>query len=149
MKYAWTRGFFIGYPSILIRQGQLIYSQLQRNKIDINQLQALLRKKDIFSIREVEYALLEADGSLTVLKKSEYTNPNRSDLNIPAKAANLPVSLIVDGKVAWDNLLQAGYDEEWLNQQLLAWSVQSPNQVSFAEWIEGKGMYIAKYDEID
>lgn len=146
-KFAFTRGFLIGYPSIIIRRGALIYSQLKRNKIDINQVQALLRKKDIFSIREVEYALLEADGSLTVLKKSEYTKPNRNDLNISRKAVNLPISIIVDGKVAWDNLNAAGYNEKWLKQQLSGWSVKSPNEVCFAEWLEGKGMYVAKYDK--
>lgn len=145
LKFAFTRGFLLGYPSVIIRKGQLVYNELKRNKIDINQVQALLRKKDIFSIREVEYALIEADGSLTVLKKSEYTKPDRSDLNIPRKEVNLPVAVIVDGKVAWDNIKTAGYDEKWLKEQLLGWSIKSPTEVSFAEWLEGKGMYIAKY----
>ncbi len=147
LKFAFTRGLFIGYPTIIIQRGELIYSQLKRNKIDINQVQALLRKKDVFSIREVEYALLEADGSLTVLKKSEYTKPDRNDLNISHKAVNLPISVIVDGKVAWDNLKAAGHNEKWLKQQLSGWSVKSPNEVCFAEWLEGKGMYLVKYDD--
>lgn len=145
LKFAFTRGFFVGYPSIIIRRGQLIYSQLKRNKIDINQVQALLRKKDIFSMREVEYALLEADGFLTVLKKSDYTNPNRSDLTISRKAVNLPVAVIVDGKVVRDNLIAIGHNEKWLKQQLSGWSVKSPKEVCFAEWLEGKGMYVVKY----
>lgn len=147
LKFAFARGFLIGYPSIIIRRGQLIYNQLKRNKIDINQLQGLLRKKDIFSIREVEYALLEADGSLTVLKNSEYDTPNRTDLKLPRKAVNLPFEVISDGKVAWDNLKNAGYNEKWLQRQLSGWGVTSPTEVFYAEWLEGTGMYLVKYDE--
>lgn len=146
-KFAFTRSLLIGHPSIIIRRGQLISNELKRTKIDINQVQGLLRKKDIFSIREVEYALLEADGSLTVLKKSEYDTPDRNDLNLPREAVNLPFEVISDGKVAWDNLKNAGYDEKWLKQQLSGWGVKSPTEVFFAEWLEGTGMYVVRYGE--
>ena len=61
---------FEGYPSIIIRNGKIDREQLSVNHLDINQLQQMLRQqKDIFSIREVEYMILEPNGNISVLKK--------------------------------------------------------------------------------
>ncbi len=69
-KIRGTRRFFEGYPSIIIRNGKIDREQLSSNHLDINQLQQMLRQqKDIFSIREVEYMILEPNGNISVLKK--------------------------------------------------------------------------------
>lgn len=69
-KFRRTRKFFEGYPSIIIRNGHIDREQLKSNHLDINQLQQMLRQqKDIFSIREVEYMILEPNGNISVLKK--------------------------------------------------------------------------------
>lgn len=69
-KIRGTRRFFEGYPSIIIRNGKIDREQLSVNHLDINQLQQMLRQqKDIFSIREVEYMILEPNGNISVLKK--------------------------------------------------------------------------------
>ncbi len=69
-KIRGTRKFFEGYPSIIIRNGKIDREQLSVNHLDINQLQQMLRQqKDIFSIREVEYMILEPNGNISVLKK--------------------------------------------------------------------------------
>ncbi|MEC3434952.1 DUF421 domain-containing protein, partial [Bacillus cereus] len=71
-KYRGTRRFFEGYPSIIIRNGYIDRDQLKSNHLDINQLQQMLRQqKDIFSIREVEYMILEPNGHISVPKKSK------------------------------------------------------------------------------
>lgn len=75
-KFRGTRRFFEGYPSIIIRNGHIDRAQLKSNHLDINQLQQMLRQqKDIFSIREVEYMILEPNGNISVLKKANTNLP--------------------------------------------------------------------------
>jgi len=96
-KFLALRGFFEGNPSIIIRDGQIDRQQLKRNKLNLNQVLNLLRQKDVFSMSEVKYAILELNGSLSVLKNSPDDNPTRKDLNLPEVPVFLPVTLISDG----------------------------------------------------
>lgn len=144
-RYKKTRGILEGNPAIVIRNGKLDRRQLKKNKLDINQLQHLLRDKDIFSIREVEYAILEANGTVNVLRKQQYDKPSNRDFNFKPQPVHMPIALISDGEVLWDNLKQAGYDEEWLLSQLHAKGIVKPNQVFFAEWLEGDSLYVSPY----
>lgn len=141
-----SRSILEGNPAIVIRNGKIDREQLKKNKLDINQLQHLLRDKDVFSIREVEYAILEANGTVNVLRKPQYEKPTNKDLNINFKNVFLPISLIIDGEVLWDNLKQAGYDEQWLLQQLNDHSIKSVKEVLFAEWTEGESIFINKME---
>lgn len=142
-----TRSILEGNPAIVIRNGKLDRVQLKKNKLDLNQLQHLLRDKDVFSIREVEYAVLEQNGTVNVLRKSEYEKPMNSDLNVPLKQVHLSTALIIDGEVLWDNLKEAGFDEEWLLRELNSQGIVKPDQVFFAEWLEGDSLYISQYIE--
>ncbi|OIJ21398.1 hypothetical protein BKP45_01050 [Anaerobacillus alkalidiazotrophicus] len=144
-KFKGTRKILEGKPAIVIRNGKLDRDELKKNKLDINQLQHLLRDKDVFSIREVEFAILEANGSVNVLKKSNYVTPTRKDLNITPQQVNLPISIILDGEVLWDNLSEAGFNEIWLNRQLSYHGITNPEQVLFAEWLEGEPLFVTSY----
>ncbi len=97
---------------------KISYKELSKNRLDIDQLLHMLRSKDIFSIREVEYAILETDGSLSVLPKSGYTKPTRSDLQLPPSEPVLSIAFVSDGRLLLKNLIQSGFDEDWLKTQL-------------------------------
>lgn len=144
-KWRRTRGILEGAPSMVIHKGKIIRDQLKKNKLDMNQLQLLLRAKGAFSIREVEYAVLETDGTISVLKKSEFDKPTRNDLNILSSPATIPYTIIVDGEVVSENLKEAGFDEKWLQQQLLAYSVEDAKDVFYAEWDQNNGLFVQKY----
>lgn len=141
-KFLKLRGFLEGNPSIVIRNGMIDREQLKKNKIDINELQNLLRQKDVFSVREVEYAILESNGKLSVLKKSKYKQPTLEDLNLQQKPVYLPVTLISDGEILWDNLRDSGHNEKWLNNQLNKYNIQYAKQVFYAEWMKDEGIHI-------
>lgn len=140
-----TRSILEGNPAIVIRNGKIDRDQLKKNKLDINQLQHLLRDKDVFSIREVEYAILEANGTVNVLRKQQYEKTTKKDLNLPPQPVYIPIALISDGEVLRDNLQQTGYDEAWLLNELRAKGIVKPEQVFFAEWLEGDQLYISTY----
>lgn len=144
-KFRGLRETFEGNPSIIIRQGQIDRDELKSNNLDINQLQQLLRQeKDIFSIREVEYLILEPNGQISVLKKPKYDSPTIQDLSIKQKAVHLPITLISDGQVDVDNLKTAGYDKDWLLRKIKEKDITKFEDVLFAEWKEDEGFFCLK-----
>lgn len=138
------RIFLEGNPSIVIRDGLIDRQQLKRNRLNLNQMLNLLRQKNVFSISEVKYAILELNGSLSVLKNSPDDNPTRKDLNLPEVPVYLTVTLISDGKVLTDSLQESGLDRPWLDNQLKLQGVNNIKDVFYAEWRKDKGLYICK-----
>lgn len=148
-KWRKTRNIFEGNPSIIIRNGNIDRKQLSANHLDINQLQQMLRhQKDIFSIREVEYLILEPNGKISVLKKPKYAFPTIQDLSLKQKAVYMSISLISDGEVVKDNLKQAGFDENWLFKQLKQRGITRFEDVLYAEWKIDEGFFFQKIDEV-
>lgn len=142
MKYRKSRKIFEGEPAIIIRDGQVDYKVLKKEKIDINELLSMLRQKDAFSVREIEYAILEQSGSVSILKKAKYDTPTMEDLKLPNKAVNLPVSLILDGEVLKNHLQALGFDEAWLSKQLHKFGTNNVKDVIFADWIKDEGIHV-------
>src|SRR5699024_542138 len=81
-RFKGSRALIEGKPAIIIKKGKLDREVMKKSKIDINQLQHLLRLKDVFSLRDVEYAILENDGTVSVLKKSSSQSLNRQDFEL-------------------------------------------------------------------
>ncbi|NPC92997.1 DUF421 domain-containing protein [Bacillus sp. WMMC1349] len=145
-KVQGLRGFLEGKPSIIINKGKIDYNALKKNKLDLNQLQTLVREKGCFSLHEIEYALLETDGTISVLLKHQYDVPTNQDLNITDKQVRLPVSIILDGELEKDNLHMAGFDEEWLKKQLSNYNIHQYSDVLYAEWrADEHRFYVSTY----
>ncbi|ABK62569.1 MULTISPECIES: DUF421 domain-containing protein [Clostridium] len=105
-------------PTIIMLDGQILESAMGKRRYRIEDLLAQLRSKNIFNLNEVKFALLEKDGTLSVLKKSEYNNVTLKDLNIPTSPANPSFEIIYDGVIIEKNLQNANTDVEWLKGQL-------------------------------
>lgn len=131
-----------GSATVVIHKGKIDRQALAKNKLDVNQLQMLLRKQAVFSLREAEYAILETDGTLSVLKKANASPPTMEDLKMPTTSARLSYVVISDGKLIPHNLEQAGLPENLLMLQVSAQGYSSPEQIYIAEWNEEKGLFI-------
>ncbi|KAA9012236.1 DUF421 domain-containing protein [Niallia endozanthoxylica] len=141
-KSLFFRGMFEGKPVALIKNGTVDREALRKSRMNINQLQSLLRQSETFSIREVAFCYLEANGSISILKKPRYQKTTLEDFNLLGKPAYVPVTLIRDGKVLWDEVKDLGFDETWLKSQLLTKSVSDYKDVFLAEWLEGDGIFV-------
>ncbi len=119
---------------------------LKKNKLNINTLQELLRQKDVFSIRDVEYAILESGGTLSVLKKSGAMETSRDDFDLPVKPVNLAVTLISDGQVLWDNLESTDLNIVWLKEKVETEGYQDLKDIFYAEWLEETGLFLQGYN---
>lgn len=141
-KWNSSRALLEGRPSIIIHRGELIRETMKKNKLDINQLQHLLRSANAFTVAEVEYAVLETDGTLSVLKKSEYQTPTRRDMGLSPYKAKLPMTLIIDGHLIQDNLEELGRNKKWLQQKMKEKGFTNFEDAFYAEWTTEENLLI-------
>lgn len=146
-KFKRSRFILEGKPSLIIHKGNLIYEEMRKNKIDINEILQLLRMKDVFALQEVEYAVLETNGELSVLKKAAYQTPNKKELNVAPTEPQIAFPVITDGEMVKDNMAEANITEQWLLDEI-ARQAYDLQQVFYAEWLEGKKLYILPYKKI-
>ncbi|PLS17640.1 DUF421 domain-containing protein [Bacillus sp. M6-12] len=144
-KFQKTRPLLEGDPSLVINKGKIDYKTMKSNNLDLNQLQCLLRAKDVFSLRDVEYAVLETNGTISVLKSYESETPSRKDFQMGNKSISLPLALILDGKVVKKNLEKVGRDQQWLTSIIQQKGVKNIKEVFFAEYEEGREIFIQDY----
>ena len=118
LKSLKLRKFFIGSPTILLEHGNLIYKNMKKSMIDVNDILSQAREMGYFDISEVEFAILEANGKISFLPKGEYKNINIKDMNLKREKQGLCANVIMDGNIMNDNLNNIGKDEEWLLHEL-------------------------------
>lgn len=139
------RGVVEGKPSALIKNGIVDREALRKNRMNINQLQSLLRQSETFSLREVAFCYLEANGSISILKKSKYQKTTQEDFNMTSKMVSVPVTIIRDGEVLWDEIIDLGFNESWLKSELNTQNITDYKEVFIAEWLEGDGLFVQPF----
>lgn len=125
------RKIICGKPSILIYRGKIEEKVLKKERFTVNELQERLRGNNIFNIADVEYAILETNGEVTVITKPEKRNVTPEDLDLEVKYEGIPYDLVVDGKIMYENLKAIGRDEQWLEKQLKKFDAR-PKEVLIA-----------------
>lgn len=143
LKIKSTRSLLLGNPEIIIRDGIIDREILKKNKLDLNQMSSLLRQSNVFSVREVKYGILESNGQISILLKSQYQRPEKQDFNIPERPVYLPTAIIIDGEIIWDNLLELGFDQQWLENKLIANGYDNAKRILYADWRESEGIHIS------
>ncbi|GGH83938.1 uncharacterized membrane protein YcaP (DUF421 family) [Pullulanibacillus pueri] len=142
LKINKSRGIFESEPSIVINNGIIDRATLKKTKVDMNRLQAMLREKNVFSIREIEHAIIEPNGKLSIIKKPIYDTVSKGDLNVPIKSVSLPITLVSDGVLIKQNFPLIGRDVEWLKAEIKKRNIHDIRNVMFAEWREEDGLFV-------
>lgn len=117
-KSIYLRRFFQGTPTIIIQKGKILENNMRKIKFDVNDLLEELRTKGYFNLEEVEYAIMEVNGEVSVLPKSKYKPLTASDMNIEKSDEGLQCVAIIDGKIMKNNLQEIGRNEYWLKKEL-------------------------------
>ncbi|WP_412998627.1 YetF domain-containing protein [Neobacillus sp. 3P2-tot-E-2] len=130
-----ARKFLVGEPIILVKQGKIMEQALRKCRLDLDSLRAMLRQKDVFSMADVENAIIETDGKISVMKKETGEPLTKGDMNIENKKKlfPLPTGVILDGTISTENLKKLHLSTEWLQQELLTAGVKSASDVFYAE----------------
>ncbi len=118
LKSLKARKFFIGDPTVIIEDGKILYKNLKKTKFDINDLLEECRINGYFDISEIDYALMEANGKISFLPKTDYQQPINKDLNIKKEKNGLCANLIIDGQIIHESLRMMHKDELWLMHEL-------------------------------
>lgn len=137
-----------GVPKILIQNGVILNENLKKEKYNIGDLLMQLRDKEIFDISEVEFAVLEPNGTLSVLKKSESQCPTKKDLNISSEQAELMTELIIDGEILQEHLKSIGKDKDWLLKELSKINVTDIKNIVFAGLLPDGKIYVSERNKM-
>ena len=113
-----TRKYINGTPTILMNDGNLYRKNLKKAKLDLSEFMLLCREQGYFDLDEIQTAIFEHNGKLSILPKAANRPATPDDLKITAKATHIGVEVIMDGRVMGDNLSRMGRDVNWLTKQL-------------------------------
>ena len=117
IKSSKAREIICGKPAILVYRGKIDEKILKKERFTINELEERLRDNNIFNIGDVEYAILETSGQVTVIPKPNKRPTIPEDFNIEPQYEGIPYDLVVDGKVMYKNLEKIGKNYVWLKKQ--------------------------------
>jgi len=127
-----ARAIICGRPSILIEKGRIVESELRRLRINLNDLLEQLRVKNYANIAEIDYAILETNGQMSVIPKGSNRTVSTGDLKLTPPDPGLPLSIILDGQVIIHNLKTFNLTEEELFNKLAPDGVTDLQEVFFA-----------------
>lgn len=129
---------------ILVENGRIIDKNLKRLRITINELMMKLREKDVFNLEDVQFAIMESNGQLSVLIKANKKPITPYDMDLKVKKSSLVNDIIIDGKILDKNLKIAGIDEKWLQSELKKKSINNIEEIFYAGVDENKKLIISK-----
>lgn len=118
LKSITMRKFINGVPTILIDNGKIIYNNLKKEGIDINDLEEEARQNGYFDLSKINYAILEISGKISFLAKAPYEEVTRDDMKIKAKDEEIKANVIIDGTLIESNLKAVNRDSKWLSNYL-------------------------------
>ena len=143
-----AREIICGKPTILIYRGKIDEKALKKERFTINELEERLRGNNIYNLGDVEYAILETSGQVTVIQKPEKRNTIPEDFNIVPEYEGIPYDLVVDGKVMNKNLKAIGKNYNWLKKQVEKFDIKP--EEALVVTIDGKGqIFCQKKEEVD
>ncbi|WP_449343031.1 DUF421 domain-containing protein [Thalassobacillus hwangdonensis] len=132
------RDWFDGKPSIIVKGGKIDEEEMRKQRYNFNDLLTQLREKGVFSIKDVEYAILEPNGKLSVLEKDE---------NSPDRSQGYSISLIADGLIQYDSLQRIKKNKSWLLNELKKKGYDSEKEISYCSMDETGDLYIDDKDQ--
>lgn len=127
MKSITLRRFFMGTPTILIQNGKLLIDGLKKVKFDVNDLLEECRGNGYFDISQIAFAVMEVNGKLSILPKSEYTPTVLKDLNLKGENASLCANIIIDGNIMMNALKNMHKDVKWVKHELKTRGIKLEN----------------------
>ncbi len=143
LKSLKAREIICGKPRILIYKGKIDQKALKKERLTLNELQERLRDKNIVNLGDVEFAILETSGQISVIEKPNKKIVTIEDLNINSEYEGLPFDLVIDGKIMNQNLKKLGKDYNWLKKQVEKFGYM-PEEALIVTYSENGQIYCQK-----
>ena len=124
-----TRKYINGTPTILLSGGKLYRKNLKKAKLDLSEFMLLCREQGYFDLDEIQAAIFEHNGKISILPKAANRPVTPEDMNITAKAAYIGVEVIMDGRIMGENLSRVGRNAKWLEKQIKLQGYKSAEEI--------------------
>lgn len=131
-KFPKTRKFINGTPTIIMNNGKIYRENMKKAKLDLSEFMVMCRQAGFFNLADIQTAVFEYNGTLTILPLSTKRPVNPLDMNIIPEPESISCEVITDGKVLYENLKRMGLDENWLKNELKLQGIKSEKQVFLA-----------------
>lgn len=137
-----SRKYINGTPTILMNNGKIYRKNLKKAKLDLSEYMILCREQGYFDLNEIQTAVFEHNGKLSILPKASSRPVTPEDLHITAKATHIGTEVIMDGRIMGENLSRLGYDEQWLLRQIMLQGYTDVTKIFLGTWREDGQLYI-------
>lgn len=127
-----ARRILAGTPVVLLQKGELLVENFKKTQLDLNEFLSECRSSGYFDLAQLDYALIESNGKLSFLPKSQYASFTPHDFGQQPPPSKMTANVILDGKVMNLHLRLIGRDEEWLMNELKKQGVRSPKDIFLA-----------------
>ncbi len=117
-KFMRTRKYINGAPTLIMNNGKLYRENMKKAKLDLSEFMVMCRQAGYFDLSEIEAAVFEHNGQISILPKASYRPICADDLNTPIKDEHIFTEVIMDGVILEENLKRMGLDKTWLDRQL-------------------------------
>lgn len=131
-KFPKTRKFINGTPTIIMNNGKIYRENMKKAKLDLSEFMVMCRQAGFFNLADIQTAVFEYNGTLTILPLSTKRPVNPLDMNIIPEPETISCEVITDGKVLYENLKRMGLDENWLKNELKLQGIKSEKKVFLA-----------------
>lgn len=137
-----TRKFVNGTPTILLNNGKLYRENMKKAKLDLSEFMVMCRQQGYFNLNDIQTAVFEFNGKLSILPISKKRPANPEDLNLSPAPEYIQTEVVMDGRILDENLKRMGLDDKWLQKQLTAQGYRKPQEVFLALCDENKQLTV-------
>lgn len=123
------RKYINGTPTIILSNGKLYRKNLKAAKLDLSEFLLLCREQGYFDLEDIQLAVFEHNGKLSILPSAKSRPVTSEDLKIPVKASHPGIELIMDGRIMGENLTRVGLDKAWLDAQLKLYGYSDSKEI--------------------
>lgn len=131
-------------PVTLVKDGTIVEENMKNTRMTINELMMKMREKNAFSLADVEFAMMETDGKLSVLTKADKQPVTPTQMNIKAESEGLMKDIIIDGNLLEENLKAAGVDKNWIKSELQKQNIKDFSEVFYGGIYGNKKLHISR-----
>ncbi len=128
-RFARTRKFINGTPTIIINDDKLYRDNMKKAKLELSEFLLLCRQEGYFNLNDIQTAVFEYNGKLSILPKSTKRPINPEDMELNPKPEHIGTEIIMDGRVIDDNLKRKGLNDDWLRKELKKQGYKSAKEI--------------------
>ncbi len=134
-------------PTVVVQDGKFLRRNLKSIRYSIDNILQMLREQQVFDISDVETAIVEANGALSVLKKTGKQPITSEEMNLPPTKSTMSYPLIIEGKLYTDVLSDLNLNTSWLNEELKQHGITTTEEVFFASINHNNDLHLSLFDE--